>query len=90
MSRSEAFLSSAVQAASKIHSVQDNIVAVKIHPDSISVLQLDPAVDASSPDGWCLDRIVTWSLGRDVGHAPLQKVSSISSIRPDKSALKRM
>ena len=48
MSRSEAFLSSAVQAASKIHTVQDNIVAVKIHPDSISVLQLDPAMDVAS------------------------------------------
>jgi hypothetical protein len=68
MSRSEAFLSSAVQAASKIHTVQDNIVAVKIHPDSISVLQLDPAMDAAaSSDGWRLDRIVTWSLGRNVG-----------------------
>ena len=74
MSRSEAFLSSAVQAASKIHTVQDNIVAVKIHPDSISVLQLDPAMDAAaSSDGWRLDRIVTWSLGRNVGPAPLQE-----------------
>ena len=74
MSRSEAFLSSAVQAASKIHTVQDNIVAVKIHPDSISVLQLDPAMDAAaSSDGWRLDRIVTWSLGRNVGSAPLQE-----------------
>ena len=74
MSRSETFLSSAVQAASKIHTVQDNIVAVKIHPDSISVLQLDPAMDAAaSSDGWRLDRIVTWSLGRNVGPAPLQE-----------------
>lgn len=74
MSRSEAFLSSAVKAASKIHTVQENIVAVKIHPDSISVLQLDPALYvASSSDGWRLERIVTRSLGRNVGPAPLQE-----------------
>ena len=90
MSRSEAFLSSAVQAASKIHSVQDNIVAVKIHPDSISVLQLDPAVDASSPDGWCLDRLSPGRLVEMWGTRHFKKISSISSIRPDKSALKRM
>ena len=87
MSRSEAFLSSAVKAASKIHTVQENIIAVKIHPDSISVLQLDPALDvASSSDGWRLDRIVTWSLGRNLGPAPLQEdfeylVNQIRQIR---------
>ena len=87
MIRSEAFLSSAVKAASKIHTVQENIVAVKIHPDSISVLQLDPALYvASSSDGWRLERIFTWSLGRNVGPAPLQEdleylVNQIRQIR---------
>lgn len=68
MSRAEAFLSSVVQVASPLHAVQESIVAVKLHPDAVSVMQLEP-----KRDDWALNRIVTWSLGKDVGRTPLEQ-----------------
>ena len=68
MRKSEIFLNSAVQVAGRLQKLQENIVAVKFHPDAVSVLQLQPTTES-----WELDRIVSWSLGKDVGRAPVQE-----------------
>ena len=68
MRKSEIFLNSAVQVAGRLQKLQENIVAVKFHPDAVSVLQLQPTTES-----WELDRIVSGSLGKDVGRAPVQE-----------------
>lgn len=67
MSRAEAFLSGAVQIAGPLLRRQERIVAVKLHPDSISVIQLHPTMTH-----WELDRIVSWSLDNPIGRASVQ------------------
>ena len=67
MSRSEAFLSGAVQIAGPLLRRQERIVAVKLHPDAVSVVQLHPNVD-----DWEMDRLVSWSLENAVGRSPVQ------------------
>lgn len=54
--------------AGPLQSVQENVVAVKLHPDAVSVMQLEPALDE-----WKLDRIVTWALGKDIGRRPVEE-----------------
>ncbi len=68
MSRAEAFLTSVVQVAGPLQAIQENVVAVKLHPDAVSVMQLEPILDE-----WKLDRIVTWSLGKDIGRHPIEE-----------------
>ena len=68
MSTSEAFLSNVVQIAAPLHGVQDNIVAVKLHPDAVSIMQLGPTLE-----DWELNRLVTWSLGKDIGRSPIEQ-----------------
>ncbi|MGC6512696.1 MAG: PilN domain-containing protein [Parvibaculales bacterium] len=68
MSRAEAFLTGVVQVAGPLQAVQENVVAVKLHPDAVSVMQLQPTVDE-----WKLDRIVTWALGKDIGRRPVEE-----------------
>jgi len=67
MSRADAILASAVQIAGPLTRVQDRIVAVKMHPDAVSVLQLH-----STLDEWKLERLVSWSLEAPVGRAPVR------------------
>jgi Tfp pilus assembly PilM family ATPase/Tfp pilus assembly protein PilN len=67
MSRAEAFLAGAVQIAGPLLRRQERIVAVKLHPDAVSVLQLQPGVDE-----WDLDRLVSWSLENAIGRSPVQ------------------
>ncbi len=67
MSRAEAFLSSAVQIAGPLLRRQERIIAVKLHPDAISVLQLHPSLAH-----WELDRIVSWSLDNPIGRGSVQ------------------
>ena len=66
MSRAEAFLSGAVQVAGPLLRRQERIVAVKLHPDAVSVVQLHPTVD-----DWEMDRLVSWSLENAVGRLSL-------------------
>ena len=68
MSRAEAFLTGVVQVAGPLQAVQENVVAVKLHPDAVSVMQLQPTIDE-----WKLDRIVTWALGKDIGRRPVEE-----------------
>lgn len=68
MSRAESFLTGVVQVAGPLQSVQENVVAVKLHPDAVSLMQLEPTLDE-----WQLDRIVTWSLGKDIGRRPVEE-----------------
>lgn len=68
MSRVEAFLGNAVQMAGPLFRLQERIVAVKLHPDAVSVLQLHADVEK-----WHLERIVTWSLENDIGRQPVQE-----------------
>lgn len=67
MSRAEAFLAGAVQIAGPLLRRQERIVAVKLHPDAVSVLQLHPTID-----DWELDRLVSWSLENAIGRSPVQ------------------
>ena len=67
MSRAEAFLSGAVQIAGPLLLRQERIVAVKLHPDAVSVVQLHPTLD-----DWDLDRLVSWSLENAIGRSPVQ------------------
>jgi Tfp pilus assembly PilM family ATPase/Tfp pilus assembly protein PilN len=67
MSRAEAFLSGAVQIAGPLLRRQERIVAVKLHPDAVSVVQLHPTLD-----DWDLDRLVSWSLENAIGRSPVQ------------------
>ena len=67
MSRADAFLASAVQIAGPLTRLQERIVAVKLHPDAVSVLQLHPTMDS-----WKMDRLVSWSLDRKIGREPVQ------------------
>ena len=67
MSRADAILASAVQIAGPLTRVQDRIIAVKMHPDAVSVLQLHSALDE-----WKLERLVSWSLEAPVGRAPVR------------------
>ncbi len=67
MSRAEAFLSGAVQIAGPLLRRQERIVAVKLHPDAVSVVQLHPTVD-----DWEMDRLVSWSLENAIGRSPVQ------------------
>ncbi|MGI9438710.1 MAG: hypothetical protein ACR2OK_03285, partial [Parvibaculales bacterium] len=66
MSRAEAFLAGAVQIAGPLLRRQERIVAVKLHPDAVSVLQLHPTID-----DWELDRLVSWSLDNAIGRSPV-------------------
>ena len=68
MSRAEAFLAGAVQIAGPLTRLQERIVAVKLHPDAISVAQLHPTLD-----DWKMDRLVSWSLDRNISRAPVQE-----------------
>lgn len=68
MSRADAFLSSAVQIAGPLTRLQERIVAVKLHPDAVSVLQLHPSMD-----DWQMDRLISWSLDRAIGREPVQE-----------------
>jgi Tfp pilus assembly protein PilN len=68
MSKAEAFLASAVQIAGPLTRLQERIVAVKLHPDAVSVLQLNPTLD-----DWKLDRLVSWSLDNAIGRQPVQQ-----------------
>ena len=68
MSRADAFLSSAVQIAGPLTRLQERIVAVKLHPDAVSVVQLHPSMDS-----WEMDRLVSWSLDRSIGREPVQE-----------------
>ena len=68
MSRVEAFLGNAVQMAGPLFRLQKRIVAVKLHPDAVSVLQLHADVEKSH-----LERIVTWSLENDIGRQPVHE-----------------
>jgi len=52
VSKAEAFLASAVQIAGPLTRLQECIVAVKLHPDAVSVMQLNPSLD-----DWKLDRL---------------------------------
>jgi Tfp pilus assembly PilM family ATPase/Tfp pilus assembly protein PilN len=67
MSRAEAFLAGAVQIAGPLLRRQERIVAVKLHPNAVSVLQLQSGVDE-----WDLDRLVSWSLENAIGRSPVQ------------------
>ena len=67
MSRAEACLAGAVQIAGPLLRRQERIVAVKLHPDAVSVLQLHPTID-----DWELDRLVSWSLENAIGRSPVQ------------------
>ncbi|HAT07881.1 MAG TPA: hypothetical protein DCS39_01340 [Rhodobiaceae bacterium] len=67
MSRAEAFLSGAVQIAGPLLRRQERIIAVKLHPDAVSVVQLHPTVN-----DWEMDRLVSWSLENAIGRAPVQ------------------
>ena len=66
MSRAEAFFTGVVQVAGPLQSVQENVVAVKLHPDALSVMQLE-----STLDEWKLHRI-----GDSRGHAIITKCYS--------------
>lgn len=68
MSRAEAFLASAVQIAGPLTRQQECIVAVKLHPEAISVVQLHPGMD-----DWKMDRLVSWALDRNIGREPVQE-----------------
>lgn len=68
MSKAEAFLAGAVQIAGPLTRVQERIVAVKLHPDAISVAQLHPSMDE-----WQMDRLVSWALDRNIGREPVQE-----------------
>lgn len=68
MSRADAILSSAVQIAGPLTRLQERIVAVKLHPDAVSVVQLHPSLDS-----WEMDRLVSWSLDRAIGREPVQE-----------------
>ena len=68
MSRAEAFLAGAVQIAGPLVRHQERIVAVKLHPDAVSVMQLHPTTDK-----WQMDRLVSWSLERTIGREPVQE-----------------
>ncbi len=68
MSRAEAFLASAVQIAGPLTRLQERIVAVKLHPDAISIVQLHPSMDE-----WQMERLVSWSLDRNIGREPVQE-----------------
>lgn len=68
MSKAEAFLAGAVQIAGPLTRVQERIVAVKLHPDAISVAQLHPSIDE-----WQMDRLVSWALDRNIGREPVQE-----------------
>lgn len=68
MSRADAFLASAVQIAGPLTRLQERIVAVKLHPDAVSVVQLHPDIDS-----WKMDRLVSWSLDRSIGREPVQE-----------------
>ena len=67
MSRAEAFLAGAVQIAGPLLRRQERIVAVKLHPDAVSVVQLHPTLD-----DWELERIVSWSLDNPIGRGSVQ------------------
>jgi Tfp pilus assembly PilM family ATPase len=43
-------------------------VAVKLHPDAVSVLQLHPSMAC-----WKMERLVSWSLDRQIGRRPVQE-----------------
>ncbi len=68
MSKAEAFLAGAVQIAGPLTRLQERIVAVKLHPDSVSVVQLHPAIDS-----WKMDRLVSWSLDTSIGRQPVEQ-----------------
>ena len=68
MSKAEAFLASAVQIAGPLTRLQERIVAVKLHPDAVSVMQLNPTLE-----DWKLDRLVSWSLDNAIGRQPVQE-----------------
>ena len=68
MSKAEAFLASAVQIAGPLTRLQERIVAVKLHPDAVSVMQLNPTLD-----DWKLDRLISWSLDNAIGRQPVQE-----------------
>lgn len=68
MSKAEAFLASAVQIAGPLTRLQERIVAVKLHPDAVSIVQLHPSMDE-----WQMERLVSWSLDRDIGREPVQE-----------------
>lgn len=68
MSKAEAFLASAVQIAGPLTRLQERIVAVKLHPDAISIVQLHPGMDE-----WQMERLVSWSLDRNIGREPVQE-----------------
>ena len=44
-----------------------NIVAVKLHPDAISIMQLAPTTDE-----WCLEHIMTWSLEQPINRSAIK------------------
>ncbi len=44
MSRAESFLTGVVQVAGPLQSVQENVVAVKLHPDAVSLMQPEPTL----------------------------------------------
>jgi Tfp pilus assembly PilM family ATPase/Tfp pilus assembly protein PilN len=56
-----------VQIAGPLLRRQERIVAVKLHPDAVSVVQLHPTLD-----DWDLDRLVSWSLENAIGRSPVQ------------------
>lgn len=68
MNRVEAFLGNAVQMAGTLFCPQECIVAVKLHPDAVSMLQLHADVE-----NWHLERIVTWSFENDIGRQLIQE-----------------
>jgi len=83
MSKAEAFLSNIVQMVGRIHTVQENLVAVKLHLDAISIIQFTP-----KRDEWRFERLITRPLGKTLSRAPLEEnysflIDQLSATRTD-------
>ena len=74
MTRFEGFLHNAAQVASNIYSAQKNIVAVKLHPKSITLVRTFPQKNKSfSENNICLSIFEVSSIGEEIQQGLSQK-----------------
>lgn len=74
MTRFEGFLHNAAQVASTIYSAQKNIVAVKLHPKSISLIKTFPQKNKTlSENNTCLSIFEVSSIGEEIQQGLSQK-----------------
>ena len=74
MTRFEGFLHNAAQVASTIHSIRKNIVAVKLHPKSITLIKTFPQKNKTFSDKkTCLSIFEVSSIGEEIQQGLSQK-----------------